>query len=315
MELKEKEIADKYLSEANQEPVTINAAAVLKLCQELDSYGQQYGTASEIYLDYRSLDHDLLTKESTYQKATRLLNDGKAKEAYSIYLSLKGYMDVDNLLLTDKALHAVKVKRERYSVGNTVSFGSYHTGKEKKAIEWIVLDVKDDQVLMISKNVLDQKSYNTEREEPAWETCTLRKWLNNDFINAAFTTAEQASIVTSTVKAKENLRWHTNAGKDTKDKVWLLSDSEVNTYFCDDTARKCQTTDSKNSWWWLRSHGSNDRCAASVRSDGSLHRKGNHVYNTNGVRPALVINLWNLESLNPDSSSTPSGVICAPEGA
>lgn len=150
-------------------------------------------------------------------------------------------------------------------VGQTYTFGSYeqddNTGNGKEEIEWFVLDKQDDRILVISKYALDCKPYNETLEDVTWETCTLRTWLNNDFINSAFSDEEKSRIPMVTVLADKQ-----NAGNDidTQDKVFLLSLSELNEYFAPGNARKCTATTYAESrgavesyhgecCWWLRS--------------------------------------------------------------
>ena len=82
-----------------------------------------------------------------------------------------------------------------YKVGDIIKFGHYeqdgNTSNGKEEIEWQVLKVESDRVLMVSKYCLDCKKYNETYTDVTWETCTLRKWLNNDFKKAAFSTEEQ----------------------------------------------------------------------------------------------------------------------------
>lgn len=76
--------------------------------------------------------------------------------------------------------------------GSIVTFGAYeqdnNTGNGKEAIEWLVLDydAANNRALVISLYALDCKPYNTEKKNVTWEKCTLRAWLNNEFIQAAF---------------------------------------------------------------------------------------------------------------------------------
>lgn len=59
-----------------------------------------------------------------------------------------------------------------------------------------------NQVLLLSKYVLDAKPYNEELEEVTWETSDIRQWLNNEFYTTAFNKAEKAKIQTSLIKTK-----------------------------------------------------------------------------------------------------------------
>ena len=123
------------------------------------------------------------------------------------------------------------------SAGDTVAFGQYPQtteGTDRTPIEWIVLDVQDGNALLISKYGLDVQPYSTESTAATWETCTLRAWLNGDFLNAAFTPEEQEAIL---VSETDNSRdqgygdWNADDGSNTQDRVFLLSYAEANKFF------------------------------------------------------------------------------------
>ncbi len=191
--------------------------------------------------------------------------------------------------------------------GEYIKFGAYeqdnNTSNGKEDIEWLVLEVRDGKALVISKYALDCKQYNTRNTDVTWETCTLRKWLNNDFINAAFSSYEKAMIPTVTVSADKNPDYNTNPGNATQDQVFLLSITEANKYFI--SARKCEPTDyavangawesdGGNCWWWLRSPGGSQNCAAFVNIGGDVFEYGNTVsLGNDAVRPAMWIDLSN----------------------
>lgn len=190
--------------------------------------------------------------------------------------------------------------------GLPFSFGSYPQGKngERAPIEWIVLAKKDNKILATSKYALDYQQYHTEWVDITWENCSLRKWMNDTFINTAFTAEEQTLILDSKVSADKNPEYSTNPGNATKDKVFLLSITEVEKYFSSDGARQCKHTDyavanrahvnsdNGNCSWWLRSPGNYQNYAADVSRDGSVRYGGFNVdIDFYGVRPALWINL------------------------
>ena len=174
----------------------------------------------------------------------------------------------------------------------------------KEAIEWLVLEVKNGKALVISKYALDCQPYNTSYTSVTWETCTLRKWLNNDFANAAFSAEERAMIPTVTVSDDKNPYFSTNPGNATEDQIFLLSIREAKKYFGSVDARQCKATEyavaggeyvnssNGNCWWWLRSPGDSQYSAAYVRDGGGVIVDGIIVYYSNSaVRPALWINL------------------------
>ena len=244
--------------------------------------------------------------ESQYQKATALNEAGKYEEAYAVYAALSGYKDVDSIIENDDNI-AAAAWRSHFEVGKTVAYGTYeqdgNTANGAEAIEWIVLKSDGKTATLISKNGLDAKRYNEESVDVTWESCTLREWLNDVFLNTAFSTWEQARIETVKVAADKNPSYSTDPGNDTQDKVFLLSIAEVNVLFNSADARKCQATayakaqgvsvdESSECWWWLRSPGSYTSGAAAVNSVGSLRDYGSAVDSGSGaVRPVVCLRL------------------------
>ena len=192
-----------------------------------------------------------------------------------------------------------------YKMGETIEFGNYPQDKDgtEKPIEWIVMKNEGNQVLLLSKYVLDAKTYNEELEEVTWETSDIRQWLNNEFYTTAFNKTEKAKIQTSLIKNEDNSEYGTSGGNDTEDKVFLLSEKEAETLFSNDDERIAKATEyaeksgvyvnkEKAAWWWLRSPGDGSDFAAAVVRNGWVARFGYIVYyDDDGVRPALHLNL------------------------
>ena len=94
---------------------------------------------------------------------------------------------------------------ENIKAGNIVVFGHYEQDNSadngNEEIEWVVLEVRDEKALLISKYILDAMPYekNGTSAITDWVHCSLREWLNGDFLNTAFTTEEQAAILTTNV--------------------------------------------------------------------------------------------------------------------
>lgn len=193
----------------------------------------------------------------------------------------------------------------RANVGDAIFFGYYEQDNDisngREDIEWIVLAKEENRLLVISRYALDCQVYNIEYSHTTWESCTLRKWLNNDFFRAAFPNDEERKrIVEVTVPADDNPQYDVDSGNDVQDKIFLLNIAEVNKY---DTARVCKPTAYAvacnahtgvygNSRWWLRSPGRTQGYAAYVDSDGEISCKGLYVdYRSIAVRPAMWIEL------------------------
>ena len=200
-----------------------------------------------------------------------------------------------------------KDKNPDYKIGETIEFGNYPQDKDgtEKPIEWIVMKKEGNQVLLLSKYVLDAKPYNKEWEDVTvtWETSDIRKWLNNEFYTTAFNKTEKAKIQTSLIKNEDNSEYGTSGGNDTEDKVFLLSEKEAETLFSNDEEKIAKATEyaeksvvygneEKSVLWWLRSPGGYSENAAVVDRYGWVDRYGFIVnINDGGVRPALYLNL------------------------
>ena len=265
--------------------------------------------------------------ETKYQQANNLNAAARYDEAYAIYVTRTGYKDVDKLLAEDDNMIAAAVAAARdakFAVGNYVSFGTYpqtKAGNDATPIEWLVLARDGNKALLISRYGLDAQPYNTDYTSVTWETCTLRTWLNGTFYNKAFSSAEQAAILTTDVDNSKNQcysGWNTSGGNNTQDKVFLLSYAEANKYFDVENWQNNGATDNVKSrvaptvyaiaqgagkissyktddgidagWWWLRSPGDFQNYAAIVSNVGSLYDY-NVSSGSGSVRPALWVNI------------------------
>ena len=128
--------------------------------------------------------------------------------------------------------------------GNIIKFGKYPQDNDsfRTPIEWLVLDVKGNEALLISRYGLDCKKYHKEYVDIAWEDCDLRKWLNSDFLKSAFSNEESERILVSELKNDNNHEYGTRGGNDTKDRIFCLSFNEAKHYFGSDNDRQCKLT-------------------------------------------------------------------------
>ena len=201
---------------------------------------------------------------------------------------------------------------KRFAVGNIVEYGTYPQTEagDSAPIEWIVLARDGEKALLISRYSLDAQAYHTEWGRVTWENSYLRSWLNEDFLNKAFTAEEQAAILLTDVDNgpdQGNASWHGNGGNNTQDRVFLLSYAEAKQYFAANGDRRCAPTDYAIALgahanrkrtvdgrpagnWWLRSPGEGSGSVVSVQTDGSLNY-GNVDRSDGGVRPALWVDL------------------------
>lgn len=127
-------------------------------------------------------------------------------------------------------------------VNDVITFGTYNN----EPIEWMVLDKDGDNYLLLTKYAVEPMTYYAgDDANDQWEYSDIRAWLNNDFINIAFTDEERDCINTTHLKNDENPYSNGNnkkatPGKDTDDKLYLLSYSEFCTYFTFTTIEKAE---------------------------------------------------------------------------
>ena len=216
---------------------------------------------------------------------------------------------------------------------DTVSFGSYPqfdaTGKTKDPIEWIVLerDKDNERALLLSKYILDYKSYNAEAGTGfeggpmdlggpvSWATCALREWLNSEFYDKAFDNKEKEHIIMTCIMNR-GINDQIFFSDAVYDNVFLLDIRDVEKYFGEGTKtgsynnykeyqyfKKIITKNSEikdysdydEYTWWLRSLNSSQRESWVIRDDGT-----SGVYEVNcwmlGIRPAIWVSYGNQDT-------------------
>ena len=244
-------------------------------------------------------------RDSTTPEKEGLSDNRGKEETKKIQKKNKYFLPIIGMLILLGITGFFVYNKSEYKVGKTIEFGNYPQDKDgtEKPIEWIVMKKEGNQVLLLSKYVLDAKPYNEEFEDVTWETSDIRQWLNNEFYTTAFNKTEKAKIQTSLIKNEDNSEYGTSGGNDTEDKVFLLSEKEAETLFSDEEERIAKATEyaeksgvyvnkEKAAWWWLRSPGGYSDGAAVVSCSGWVYGSGDDVhYCGDGVRPALHLNL------------------------
>ncbi len=194
------------------------------------------------------------------------------------------------------------------SVGEVVSFGHYEQDGNKangtEPIRWIVLDKQGSRVLLLSQQCLEGMPFHADGGTVVWKDSSLRGWLNNEFLRAAFSEGEKALIRTGTLSNPLNESYGTGDTAATNDAVFLLSNAEYQKYFRSEANARASLTayaeqqgaeiikDNGGSWWWLRTSGKNLSYAAYVSSGGSMSEDGSWIsYEKAGVRPSLWADL------------------------
>lgn len=196
--------------------------------------------------------------------------------------------------------------KQQYRIGDSVFFGNYPQDKNEavEPIEWNVLKIEENKVLLLSKYILDTQPYNKYLENVTWETSDIRRWLNRKFYKVAFSNMEKKKIVATWIITKNNSEWGTDGGNNTKDKVFLLSVDEEEELCQNREMKMAEATEYAKKFkirvgektgcsdWWLRSPGSRNCRALHMFDGGNTESIGAYVHDQwNGVRPAIWVNI------------------------
>lgn len=227
-----------------------------------------------------------------------VIHSGGTDYFYTVLNGFRGWLEGDG-----RYLGQVDQEAETYTFGSYEQDGDSSNGKEP--IEWLVLDRDGDRALLLSKYALDYQSfmpfYEPVTEPYTWESCSLRRWLNGTFLNAAFSADEQQRLLTTTVITSPGSLHRENGPVTTEDRVFLLSNTEVYAYFASEAATAAEYTAyalSENPWpgnaatpgpadWWLRTTDGYDH-PDGVYADGRVG-EGARAYEGEYVRPAIWI--------------------------
>ena len=227
-----------------------------------------------------------------------VIHSGGTDYFYTVLNGFRGWLTGDG-----RYLGRADQKTETYTFGSYEQDGS--TGNGKEPIEWLVLDRDGDKALLLSKYALDYQSfmpfYEPVTEPYTWESCSLRRWLNSTFLNAAFDSSERQRLLTTTVITSPGSLHRENGPVTTEDRVFLLSNTEVYAYFANEAATAAEYTAyalSANPWagnstapgaadWWLRTTDGSDH-PDGVYAGGRVG-EGARAYEGEYVRPAIWV--------------------------
>ncbi len=206
-------------------------------------------------------------------------------------------------------------------------------------IKWRVLSVDSTKAFLLADRILDDMPYHTVQQDITWEESTMRSWLNGydasankqkqdysgqNFIQSAFDASGQSAILVTDVENQDNLSYGTEGGADTRDKVFLLSESEVYTDAAKgygfsqeanlkDEARKAKKADTLvENAWWIRSPGLQSFYASEVENTGWIYKDGNFdMSRSGGVRPALYLDLTASTGTASSRLYSYAGTVCS----
>ncbi|MDE6712180.1 MAG: hypothetical protein K2K20_00370 [Lachnospiraceae bacterium] len=233
----------------------------------------------------------------------------------------KGYMflgeypqsEVTGRALTEDVVHADYDENGDAWVGGTryrrVAYEqvTYHAGDDAEGhdtweagdeyryflyepLNWRILDETDDQILLLSDQVIDCRYYHYTKEAAAWMDSDLYQWLNGYFLESAL--GDEADKIQETPIGK----------------VFLLDSDQLNRYLLmqpdytvDDVRTACTPYAqcmgaygnlTGDAWWYLRFEENEEFTLRTGSMDGvsisGIMAHGDNI--GTGIRPAILVN-------------------------
>ena len=167
-----------------------------------------------------------------------------------------------------------------YTVGGTVYLGTYPT--DGKAISWKVLEVDTDnsRALVISENILEKRAW--EDEYTSYAGSGIQEYLNDSDTGFIFKYGLKNSL--TNICSVDCNGENTNMSEGSSEKVFLLSEKELNDNFT--TISKIANYQGSASAWWLRTFGDSSK-PEYVDALGAIGSQDSS--NESGVRPAMWV--------------------------
>lgn len=213
-------------------------------------------------------------------------------------------------------------ENNKYKTGQIIPFGRYMQkhSSEYQVLEWMILDIRDDKALLLSKDGLitsgycdfEYAQYNHRYLE--WEYSRARAVLNGEFYYYAFSKEDKRIV-----REKKSEEWLTeNLYKVIVDKVFLLTGEEVEKYLPKESERRAKPSERAKekgalgehmgftAWWTMpkvepvigkltsMAGVSYPRavCCQFVTPDGNVNFHGRNIYHKDiTLRPAVWIDL------------------------
>ena len=253
------------------------------------------------------------------------IREGDVIRDATLYEKLKGAVWTDDETMVDghryrringaNAVSAAADREQHYRWKDTNAWHYF----EYAPIKWRVLNISGTEALLIADRMPDVYPFNNEAVDVNWEQSALRKWLNDEFLNRAFSTEDQAAILVTALENAPNFYFNTYSGPATIDKVFVLSENEV---FATDAAKsygfypgdevndkarrftstmyaKCRgawwsssSNNLGNSFWSTRTNGYTMANTTFVGDAGDIYNRGIAVTcNDMGIVPAMTVDL------------------------
>lgn len=119
-----------------------------------------------------------------------------------------------------------KLETEKKILAKTKAGNIAGFGRE----QWIILENTGQKVCLARYNAMTKTAFHNKEEKATWETCSLRRYLNGDFLKKTFNESEQQAVLDTSLEGDVNSTYGTKGSSGTTDKVFILNDAESKKY-------------------------------------------------------------------------------------
>ena len=173
--------------------------------------------------------------------------------------------------------------KHKYTPGRIYCF-------EFEPLVWDVEDISQQIAVLVANRAVSSSEFNNFAMENSWEASSIRRWLNDDFMNVAFNEAEREVLCTLD-------------GAD-EDKVFLLDKRQDSRYYYSHAKAPISGSDyywctggmgdtNINNYWITNNDICDNRVAAVIYPTAENGLSSTYVDNTTvAVLPKIIVRLW-----------------------
>ncbi len=208
---------------------------------------------------------------------------------------------------------------------------SYHYFRYEP-LKWRIIEINGNELMLMSDKLLDCVPYNRVSEDVSWQDCYLRKFLNDEFYDHAFSDEEKEAIIEKQIENNPNRSYKTDCGSTTADKVFVLSSEEVfmdtkatrHGFYpytgVDDPAKRFRPTMyamARGTWyspvetyrgngfWFMRTNGYSKSSVTYICDMGYIYDHGTDVSCADsGILPVICVDSSKVEFTYADKASS-----------
>ena len=280
--------ASGYILSMGENKVTVNANT---LTYDVSTYNTSVARIQALGSDYYT-DSDISNKVNYGMFPQTVVTDNALIAVLDTFVSsTNGYIAYNGNNYA-KIIAASNASDYKFNDNTTQVINGNKYYFKVEAISWDILEETDGTYTLLSEYILDSQQYAELRNK--YEDSGIRAWLNDDFLNAAFTSNEKTNILDEEVDNSDTSTGFKNnyfVSDNTFDKIYLLSYEEA----MSEASGFSASTDSSSSryrkvtdyalavgcnkassyggtgTWWLRSpHEEGYRYVSCVGSDGNI---------------------------------------------